>query len=177
MRTALSLAVGVCLGLIIAQRPTADAKPRAPAKKTAASKLTESATRRVLEGFTLDVLRVKDGDTLVANVHFPWGLGLFEQDIRTDYDAWEISRRRKTVKVDEAEIAKGERATADLQQLLDSAQRVYVLPPAGKGRDPYGRLLALLYCEVGGEQIHVAEWMEARGHVRNRPAPSEEGAE
>ena len=120
---------------------------------------------RTLVPCTLNNLH--DGDTLNADVQFPWGVVLDDQSVRClGYDAWEISRNRRTVRVTAAEIEKGKAAQVDLQGLLNGADAVY-LSPGDEDRDPYGRLLAYLVVWDEGELIEVADWMKQRGHTRN----------
>lgn len=114
----------------------------------------------------LSGITVKDGDTITANVNFPWGVTLRDQPIRClGYDAWESSRRRQSVRITDAELANGEQASAALSGLLSSS-RVYGTP-GKRERDNYGRLLVrLTVVDKDGKQIDVAEWMERNGHVR-----------
>ena len=53
------------------------------------------------------------------------------------YDAWEVSRRRRTVNVTDAEIERGKQATSEFAAMLDQAAAVLLTEPPK--RDPYGR--------------------------------------
>lgn len=112
------------------------------------------------------VKSVHDGDTATVDVLFPWGVSLVDQSVRMQgFDAWEVTRTRQTVRVTEAEIAKGKVARDALKRLLDVADVVY-LSPADK-RDPYGRLPAYVSVWYDGKLIEVAEFMAEHGHTRN----------
>lgn len=111
----------------------------------------------------LDVSRVIDGDTIVGAVTLPYGVALPHVTIRAaDYDAWEASRARRTVEVDDVELARGERAKLALELLATGP--MWVRPPAGRQRDSYGRLLGELY--AGDPPAAVRTTMQAGGHVR-----------
>lgn len=112
-----------------------------------------------------------DGDTLKCDIHLGLGVVLADQSIRLlGFDAWEISRVRRTVEIDEAELAKGIAARDYLLELL--AHGTPYLTPEGRGRDPYGRVLARLTILTDrGQPIDVAEQMIRRGHDRTQAPP------
>lgn len=117
--------------------------------------------------YEITVRRVKDGDTLVADIHLPFDITLRKQDIRcNDYDAWESSRARRSVEVTDAEIERGKAAAADLKKLLDSADRVWIRPDEDDARDVYGRILGGIAIEKDGRKFSLAAWMSERGHLR-----------
>ena len=60
--------------------------------------------------------RVIDGDTLqIETIVLPWDVALLNQRVRiADFDAWESSRRRRSVNVTDEEVVKGKRATQEL---------------------------------------------------------------
>ncbi len=104
---------------------------------------------------------VLDGDTVRADIHLGFDVVLREQTIRLfGFDAWEVSRRRRTVQVDEAEMAKGEKAKAALAKLVHEAKRVEVVE-SGE-RDPFGRRSCSVY--VDGKSL--ADIMRRNGHER-----------
>lgn len=109
---------------------------------------------------------IHDGDTLRLTIHLPFGVDLPAREVRAaGYDAWEIDRRRRTVKVTDAEIAKGKEAREYLSQLL--AVGGCWVEDTGQ-RDPYGRLSVSLWGrnKNGGDWIDVAEEMRDAGYDR-----------
>lgn len=115
--------------------------------------------------FELSNVRVIDGDTLEADINFPLSVTLRKESIRcVDYDAWESSKRRRTVDVSDEEVTKGKAATEALRELLKQGSMVAQLE-SGE-RDVYGRVLARLFVEVNESLVSVSTWMEARGHIR-----------
>ena len=119
-----------------------------------------------LGGALCEVTRVIDGDTLKVNVLFPWDVTLRDQTVRClGYDAWEASKRRRSVKVSDEEVVKGKLSTTAFTELINSSSAVYLIP--GKSaRGPYGRILATVMLRVDGKRVNVADWMRSHGHVR-----------
>ncbi len=117
--------------------------------------------------FPVDVKEIHDGDTILATVRLPWRVSLGPEAIRAaDYDAWEVSRARRTVEVTDDEIAAGKKAREFLVSLVAGGE-LHITPQAGGKRDVYGRLLGELWLRKrGGEWISVAEEMKRGGHVR-----------
>lgn len=118
----------------------------------------------------VDVTRVKDADTVVADVTlpFPPGLVLHDQDVRLQgFDAWETSRRRTAVRVTDAEIRKGKAATAALEALVAESERCY-LAPVEHSQFTYGRLegYLILYDADTDRVTEVADWARENGHCR-----------
>ena len=112
------------------------------------------------------VCRIIDGDTLVVDIMYPWNVTLRDQTVRCmGYDAWESSKRRRSVTVTDEEVTKGKLAASAFSELLNSSSAVYAIP-GRRSRGPYGRILATLSCHVDGERIVVADWMRSHGHVR-----------
>ena len=98
----------------------------------------------------------------------PWNCGLVDVDIRLyGYDAWEITKKRKSVKVTDAEIAKGVKAKAALEELVAKARWAYLRPESVE-IDCYGRILGSLFLQIPGEDglVSVSEWMISKGHNR-----------
>lgn len=115
--------------------------------------------------YKLRNVRVVDGDTLEADIDLPMRVTLRQESIRcVDYDAWESSKRRRSVNVTDEEVVKGKAATEALKSLIASGQLVVQLEE--EDRDVYGRVLARLYVEREYELICVADWMTENGHVR-----------
>lgn len=132
--------------------------------------------------FKLDVKSIHDGDTVLATVRLPWGISLGPEAVRaSNYDAWEVTKARRSVEVTDDEIAKGKAAREFLAALVGFAangQRgvgdLYLTPNAGGKRDVYGRVLGEFWLRrPDGEWVDIAEEMKRRGHVR-RPTPQDE---
>ena len=115
--------------------------------------------------YELTNVRVVDGDTLEADINFPMNITLRSETIRcSDYDAWESSKRRRSVTVTDDEVAMGKSATAALNKLLSSGSMLVQLE--SNERDVYGRVLARLFVRSEGTLVSVASWMKEQGHVR-----------
>lgn len=119
--------------------------------------------------YPVEIVRVKDGDTFVANVQMDFQITLSQQEIRiSDFDAWETSRRRKTVHVTGEELLKGKIATAALEELFRNSRRILVVPQRPL-RDAYGRLLLQVIVEdKQGKRTGVGDYMRAHGHQRGK---------
>jgi hypothetical protein len=119
------------------------------------------------------VIRVHDGDTIVADVLLPWNVTLSGESIReSSYDAWEIRRGRGGVVITEDELLAGKKATDDLTALFGTGAVFVGTDPKAK-RDSFGRLLAKfwVYDPVNNKWIDVRQFMDARGHLRHDPEP------
>jgi len=150
----LMLAIAAVYGVV-----TALADEEAPRQPVASGKLA---------GALCEVIRVVDGDTLKVNIVFSWDVTLRDQTVRClGYDAWESSKRRRSVKVTDEEVVKGKLATTAFSELLDSATDVYLVP-GKQPRGPYGRILATVICRVDGRRVNVADWMQSHGHTRSK---------
>jgi len=111
--------------------------------------------------YALDNIRVLDGDTFQADILLPWGVTLRQQTIRAlGYDAWESSKRRRSVSVTDAEVAKGKAATVAVRKLFTTAR--VSCSPGKRDRGPYGRILATIW--IDGKPL--AEWMRRRHFLR-----------
>lgn len=112
-------------------------------------------------------VKILDGDTIQANIHLGWDVSLANKHIRClDYDAWETSKRRKNKVITDEEIKKGFAAKADLQQLLQKAQKVYI-EPGPDFYDNYGRVLGRLFVVYpDGRVTEVSQYMKDAGHQR-----------
>lgn len=108
---------------------------------------------------------IHDGDTLRVTIHLPFGIDLPGRDVRAfGYDAWEIDRRRRTVNVTDAELAKGAEAKKIFAALL--VRGGCWLDDSGE-RDPYGRISARIWTKgENGEWIDVADAMRDSGMTR-----------
>ena len=114
------------------------------------------------EPFEAQGITVIDGDTIHVEVlHLGFGVALTNETIRAaDFDAWEASKRRRSVKVTDEEVIKGKAASKDLHAWLNHGK--FEIQPVGPTRDRYGRLLGKWY--ING--VSVAELMNEHGHVR-----------
>lgn len=93
-------------------------------------------------------IRPKDGDTYVCNIHLDFDIVLKDQIIRcSDYDAWEISNKRKTIDYDPNEFVKGQKAKTDLINYLAKSSVVEITVDSKRLRDTYGRILAVTYID------------------------------
>lgn len=109
---------------------------------------------------------VQDGDTLIVRLSLGYGVTLDPQPLRLlDVDAWELTRRRQSVDVTDAELQKGKAARNALAQLIADSDAAYI-EQGREPRDNYGRLLGRLYLTRRGELLDVAKWMRANGHQR-----------
>ena len=110
-------------------------------------------------------VRVKDADTIEVDVlNLGWGVALNNVSIRAaNFDSWESSKRRQSVKVSSAEVVKGKLATEEFKAWIEG--KTFTVEPVAEPHDRYGRLLGIWY--VDGES--VAEWMKEHGHVREKP--------
>ena len=113
------------------------------------------------------VIEVHDGDTIIADMHLPFGIDLPRRSIRLyGADALEVSRTRQTVGfITDEELAKGKIARDDLAKLLKTCD-LYA-EDSGHG-DPYGRPSAILWAKPkdGKPWILIAAWLEQRGYLR-----------
>lgn len=112
-----------------------------------------------------------DGDTVhCAVIRGPWGMALAEEDVRLlGFDAWEVSKVRRTRDVTDGEVIKGKRARDDLAALIGAADSAYLrAPTSGKQRDLYGRPLGwLVLKEPDGSQLDIAKWMREHDYDRD----------
>lgn len=69
---------------------------------------TGKVTSDQLSLYRLSNIEIHDADTLLADIHLGFNVVLTHQTIRIkDFDAWEVSTSRRTVKVTKEEIVKG----------------------------------------------------------------------
>lgn len=126
----------------------------------------------VVAGVTLyrvDSPIVHDADTLSDGViRLPFGSAVAGRKIRADYDAWEVTRARGTVKVTPEEIELGKKATADLRELLRDGT-LYVCPiPPKEDIDPYDRVDARWYYRTSaGLVAPMKDFAKDRGWLRS----------
>jgi hypothetical protein len=118
--------------------------------------------------YLLGNVRVVDADTIDADIRLPLGVTLIDTRIRlSDFDAWESSRRRRTVVITDEEIAKGKQAAKLLEVLIKSSERSALLLAEGD-RDVYGRVLGrMVVYRTDGSRVFVADFMREHGMLRN----------
>ncbi len=110
------------------------------------------------------ILEVQDGDTVRATIELGWGVTLTDNVRFLDLDAWETSRRRKTVNVTVEEIEKGKKAKAFLAELIKGRQ-LYCLPT--NKREVYGRILTKFYFyDRENKLVDISAVMKENGHDR-----------
>jgi endonuclease YncB( thermonuclease family) len=116
--------------------------------------------------YDITVEKIHDADTITATIHLGFDTDLVHQTIRLkDFDAYEVNKTRRTVKVTDEEIVLGKQATAILKEMIFQAKRVYVTE--GK-RGAYGRLELRLYInDEWSTQQEVAIVLKAMGYDRD----------
>jgi endonuclease YncB( thermonuclease family) len=120
--------------------------------------------------YLLSSVSVYDGDTITADVHLGFSVVLHDQRVRLmGFDAWELTRARRTVEITDEELVKGRKARDALQELLGGGA-AYLVPEA-RGKDPYGRLLGRLIVGTADGPLDVAEQMRRDGHDRDHHPP------
>jgi endonuclease YncB( thermonuclease family) len=114
------------------------------------------------------VEELHDADSPKVTIHLPFGVDLPHRDLRAvGYDAWEVSRTRRTVVVTTAEITKGKQARDELAKLI-AGGTLYV--EETRQSDPYGRTNAVMWVRrADGTWVDVAAWMLKNGHTRPTP--------
>jgi len=148
--------IAACLGILTAfwfcggDRPTL-----APAYVTAADRTWDR----------LADVRVIDGDTIEADLLLGRGVVLKRRRIRlAGFDAWEMTRRRRTVSITDEELAKGKVARAAMETLIGDS----IVQCLTEGdRDAYGRTVGRLrLIQRDGNVLQAENWMRERGHDR-----------
>ena len=118
--------------------------------------------------YRVDNPQVHDADTLTDGViRLPFSAAIAGRSIRADYDAWEVTRGRRTVEVTEAEITKGKAARDALVELLQTSTLYISELPKGADVDPYDRVDAVWWVRAAdGRVSRVSDWARAGGHLR-----------
>ncbi len=132
---------------------------------------TVQAADPPISHYQVRIIKVLDGDTVRADVILGFSIALLNESIRLQgFDAWETSRRRRTVTITDEELKKGQVAKKDLMDLLEKHKgRVYLMK-FGDGRGVYGRLTGFLVVyPKKGDPIEIKLWMRERGHQRKDP--------
>lgn len=118
--------------------------------------------------YRVDSPQVHDADTLTDGViRLPFSAAIAGRSIRADYDAWEITKGRQTVKVSDEEIVKGKAARDALVELLKTSTLYISELPKGADVDPYDRVDAVWWVRsADGRVSRVGDWARAGGHLR-----------
>lgn len=113
--------------------------------------------------------RVVDGDTIQGTLLLPWDIAIYPAKIRAGtYDAWEISRRRRSLQITDEEIRKGKATKKALEGFLATGRVFLGTGASSRGkRDNYGRIVGVLFLAADNRVLRVGEWMRNNGHVRN----------
>lgn len=103
-----------------------------------------------------------DGDTVKADINMPFDVTLRNQEIRfLGFDAWEVTKKRQSVVVTDAEVIKG--AKAKIAFKTWAAGKKFTIVPGDKPRDNYGRILAYGFFD----KQSLADFMIKNDHDRN----------
>ena len=150
----LIVASGLC---ILGISHAATAKPKSP------------PVAIVHEGRTLyrcDNPVVHDADTISdAVICLPWGAAIRGRSIRSDYDAWEVTKVRQTVKITDEEIVKGKKSASELSEILGEFT-LYISEPE-RDIDPYDRIDAIWWVRAKDGTIpRLADVAKQRGWLR-----------
>lgn len=117
--------------------------------------------------YPLQIKRVKDGDTLVGTIKLPWNTGLIDVSIRcAGYDAFEITKKRKSVIFTDNEIENGQRASNYLKELILNSTN-FCISPSTNQFDCYGRVFGFVYLKINNVYIDLAHHMIEKGFDRN----------
>jgi len=152
--------IAFCVGIFIGLLRVEYLANRSEAPMLAAMPLAENE-------YPLESIRVVDADTIDADIMLPLGVTLTGTRIRlSDFDAWESSKRRRSVTVTDEEVVKGKQAAVLLEQLVQDSERSVLLLAEGD-RDVYGRVLGrMVVYKDDGSRVFVADFMAEHGMLR-----------
>jgi len=158
--TIVVLIMSFCVGLFIGVLRVEYLADRSETSMLAATPLAENE-------YPLESIRVVDADTIDADIMLPLGVTLTGTRIRlSDFDAWESSKRRRSVTVTDEEVVKGKQATVLLEKLVQDSERSALLLAEGD-RDVYGRVLGrMVVYKDDGSKVFVADFMAEHGMLR-----------
>jgi endonuclease YncB( thermonuclease family) len=151
--------------IILCRAASGDQPPNTPTLAPPKVSLgVEVVTLRTCE--VLHNTRVIDGDTIQADICLGAGVYIENETIRlVGFDAWEATKRRRSVDVTDDEVAKGEKAKDALDSLIGNGGTRIL---ACEGRDVYGRILGRLFVvQDDGTIVDIAARMIAGGHDRD----------
>lgn len=120
--------------------------------------------------YPITVTDVYDGDTFTCTIDLGFDTELKNQRVRaSNYDAWEVSRIRRTVDITELELIKGKKAREDLKKIFSESTMIWARVHKKKYRDPYGRVLVQVFVTTSelGVNKDLGVVMSELGHVRN----------
>lgn len=108
---------------------------------------------------------IHDADTLTVDIIMDYNVGIFDVSMRLmDFDAYEITKTRRTVEYYPDELELGRKARTELVTLLKEARKVYIEPGEIAVYARYeGRLFVVTKT---GITIEVSKFMKERGHDR-----------
>lgn len=115
--------------------------------------------------YKIEIKDVHDADTITVNIIMDYNVGIFDVPMRLmDFDAYEITRTRRTIDYYPDEIELGIKARTELIELLKEARRTYIQPGEIA---VYGRYEGRLFIETKkGVKIEVSKFMKEHGHDR-----------
>ncbi len=121
--------------------------------------LQAAATQAPELDVEVEILRVVDGDTVVAVV---------KEALRSEYKWLQGERvrvRLADINAPEKGTPEGEAATERLKEILAEAQRYYLDIDDKYVTDRYDRIVAILYAEVDGTLVNVNAKLVLEGHA------------
>lgn len=146
--------------------------------------------------YILQDIKVKDGDTIVADIYMGFNIILDNETIRmSDYDACEASKIRDSVFISDEEVKKGKEAKKYLEEIVNTSQYILLTPNSHKfvdwmspvkQRDQYGRILGFITIykqeDLGGghymtQVIKLADLMKQKQFLRVQLSSKELGFE
>jgi len=138
------------------------------------STIAESQNRSTipqLSLYRLDNIEIYDADTFTADVYLGFKVILTKQTIRVkDFDAWEISNGRRTVKVTSDEIKKGLEARDYVLDLLKKS----TFKITDGNYDIYNRIVSDVYWldtkKTPMEYALLSDTLRKRGFERSDPS-------
>lgn len=119
----------------------------------------------IVNRYECEILEIIDGDTFKVEIIVPeFDVKILNQIIRAaNYDAFETSKRRQSVKVTDEEIIKGKECKEFISTLLKN-NKLYIIP---RGHDVYGRRLGRLFLSNDNQGfIDLADIMKEAGFLR-----------
>lgn len=130
-----------------------------------------------LPAYSFEILnvRIHDADTVIGDVCLPWSITLRNQTIRAaGYDAWEVTRTRKTGDFAhfsdrewEIEIAKGMTARDAFRHLYEGG-RMFIEWDQKSEKSVYGRIEGQLWVRLpNGELVNIEDWARSSKFVRD----------
>ena len=127
---------------------------------------TQKSSLPIINSYRVTDIRVIDGDTIEGDIKFPLNVTLTDVIIRfEDFDAWESSKRRRTVVVTDEEVKLGISATKFITRLLDD--NLIFIELDGDDRDVYGRVLTTAIIESENSVTRLKDMMQENDFIRD----------